>query len=241
MSSEISIDRTAKAGSRGSRAGHHDGHDALQPWQLFTLAGLAGATAVVFATRESGPAGVILLSITVGAAAWMGLAAWRTLAALFGLHVTATTEVLGGRTRAALERDKVLVLRAIRDLEFDRAMGKVSEKDFAEMNTRLRNRAAGILKQLDRGAGYRDEIEHELQKRLGPAGLKASDYAAPPGAPALTARDGSTPVAPGLTMRDGSRPVAAAVPSDGYTCTCGTLNDIDARFCKTCGSRLEAA
>ena len=51
--------------------------------------------------------------------------------------------MLGGRTRAALEREKTLVLRSIKELEFDRAMGKVSEKDFAEMSARLRARAAG--------------------------------------------------------------------------------------------------
>ena len=33
-----------------------------------------------------------------------------------------------GRTRAALEREKALTLRAIKELEFDRAMGKVSER-----------------------------------------------------------------------------------------------------------------
>ena len=51
--------------------------------------------------------------------------------------------MLGGRTRAALEREKTLSLRSIKELEFDRAMGKVSEKDFAEMGARLRARAAG--------------------------------------------------------------------------------------------------
>jgi hypothetical protein len=46
-------------------------------------------------------------------------------------------------------------------------MGKVSEKDFAEMGGRLRARAAGLMRQLDAGAGYRDEIEKEIVKRLG--------------------------------------------------------------------------
>ena len=181
MSSETSTDR-----------------DQLQPWQFFTLAGLAGATAVVFVSRDAGPAGAILLSLTVGAAAFVGVAAWRTFGPLGGADIEDRAEVLGGRTRAALDREKTLVLRAIKDLEFDRAMGKVSEKDFAEMSARLRARATGLIRQLDRGAGYRDQIERELARRV-PAVSRAS------------------------------------------ACTCGTVNDADARFCKACGRQLTAA
>jgi hypothetical protein len=142
-------------------------HDQLQPWQLFTLAGLAGATAVVFVARDAGPAGVILLSLTVGAAAFAGLTAWRTLAPLAGIQLLPPIEFLGGRARAALERDKLLVLRALKDLEFDRAMGKVADKDYAEMSAKLRSRAAALLRELDASATHRDEIEREVARRLG--------------------------------------------------------------------------
>ncbi len=40
-----------------------------------------------------------------------------------------------------MEREKALVLRSIKELEFDRAMGKVSPRDFDEMSTRLRELA----------------------------------------------------------------------------------------------------
>jgi hypothetical protein len=235
MSSETSINaadnvrRSAVNARRDSHVG--SGSDALQPWQLFTLAGLAAATVVVFMTRETGPAGVILLSLTVGAAAWMGFAAWRALAPLFGFQVMRTTEVLGGRTRAALERDKALVLRAIRDLEFDRAMGKVSEKDFADMNGRLRARAARILRQLDRGAGYRDEIERELNKRLGNGGTKV---------PLNVEATGRVSAGTKVPAYAGSETAGPSV-SGAKLCACGTANDVDARFCKSCGARVEAA
>ena len=39
--------------------------DTLQPWQLFTLAGLIGATVVVFVSTGQTPAGIILLSLTI--------------------------------------------------------------------------------------------------------------------------------------------------------------------------------
>ena len=43
--------------------------------------------------------------------------------------------------RDDLEREKALVLRSIKELEFDHAMGKVSDADFAELRARLRARA----------------------------------------------------------------------------------------------------
>ena len=172
--------------------------DAFQPWQLFTLAGLIGATVVVFISRGETPAGVILLSLIIFGAALVGYAAWRTFAPFAGAEDIAAPQMLGGRTRAGLEREKALVLRAIKDLEFDRAMGKVSEKDFTEMGTRLRVRAAGLMRQLDAGAGYRQEIEQELARRV-------------------------------------------TVPANP-TCTgCGTANETDARFCKSCGAALRTA
>ena len=41
---------------------------------------------------------------------------------------------IGGRTRVALEREKALVLRSIKELEFDFAMGKIAKADFDEMS-----------------------------------------------------------------------------------------------------------
>ena len=76
-------------------------------------------------------------------------------------------EPLSERMRSTLEREKALTLRSIKELEFDRAMGKVSAKDFDEMAGRLRTRAIGLMKQLDHDdAGFRALIERDLQTRL---------------------------------------------------------------------------
>ena len=140
--------------------------DTLQPWQLFTLAGLIGATVVVFVSRGQTPAGIILLSLTVFTAAVVGIATWRTLGPLAAEEERALPHVAGGRTRVGLEREKALALRSIKELEFDRAMKKVSEKDFVEMSGRLRARAARIMRQLDAGATYREQIEKEVASRV---------------------------------------------------------------------------
>ena len=186
----------------------------LQPWQFFTLAGLIGATVVVFLSEGQSPAGIVLLSLVIFGAAGVGIAAWRMFSPLAGTNEPAGPQIFGGRTRAALEREKTLVLRAIKDLEFDHAMGKVSEKDFSDMSSRLRGRAAGLIRQLDSGTSYRQAIEAEIEKRVGP-------------------KPESKPAAAAETV--------ATVPEETRTkicLSCCTQNDPDARFCKGCGYQL---
>ena len=207
MSSETSTDTLAP-----HRASVRGGDPALAPWQLFTLAGLIGATIVVFVSRGQTPAGIVLLSLTIFTAAFVGVAAWRTLAPFTGGDDRRVRPVIGGRTRAALEREKTLVLRSIKDLEFDRAMGKVSQKDFDEMSTRLRSRAARLIGQLDAGADYRNEIDKEIARRIG---TKSEARAAE---------------------------VGSGVAGPPRACpACGRDSDFDARFCKHCGANMEAS
>jgi hypothetical protein len=146
----------------------------LPSWQLFALAGLVGATIVVFVSRGQSPAAIILLSLVVFAAAAVGAAALRTLVPFARGDDGLSVPVVGGRARAAIDREKTLVLRSIKELEFDHAMGKVSDQDFAEMGQRLRMRAAGLMRQLDAGAEYSTQIEQELTRRLAEAGIAAA-------------------------------------------------------------------
>jgi hypothetical protein len=137
----------------------------LQPWQFFVLAALGCATAVTFIARGQGPAAVILLGLLMATAALVGYAMLRAVRPLV-LPEDDRTVMIGQRTRVALEREKMLALRSIKELEFDRAMGRVSDEDFKEMSGRLRTRAARLMRQLDAGTGYREQIERELEKRL---------------------------------------------------------------------------
>jgi hypothetical protein len=138
----------------------------LEPWQFFVLAALGCATAALFATRGQSVTSIILVTVLMGAAALVGVAALRMLRPLVSGDVDRTA-MIGERTRAALEREKMLSLRAIKELEFDRAMGKLAESDWQEMSGRLRARAGRLMRQLDAGVGYRDRIERELAARLG--------------------------------------------------------------------------
>ncbi len=159
----------------------------IQPWQFFVLAALGCATAVTFVVRGQGLTVVVLVTVMMATIALVGLAAVRTIRPLVAPHDDRTV-VIGQRTRAALEQEKGIVLRSIKELEFDHAMRKISDEDFTEMSTRLRARAARLMSSLDAGAGYRAQIERDLAKRLGETTEKAT-AAAPVCAKCSTAND----------------------------------------------------
>ena len=187
---------------------------AFRPWHFFVLASLVAATAAVLMAPRPTPEHLVLISATLAAAGLVGAAFHRTLLPLVLPGADQWSEPLGQRSRAALEREKTLVLRSIKELEFDRAMGKVAEADFNEMVGRLRARAMNLMKQLDQGTSYREMIERDLQKVQVQHGGSTQGF--------------TTKVQP-----EGSMRAAANV------CACGTKNDPDARFCKNCGAKLE--
>ena len=147
----------------------------------------------------------VAVGVAIATVAWVAATAARTVAPLVAPELGEQTEMLGGRTRAALEREKLLVLRSIKEVEFDRAMGKISDADFHEVAARLRARAAGLLRQLDAdSSGYRVLIEREL----------GDESRARPGAsqpPAASARGRRRPMPASArghvrVVRDGQRP-----------------------------------
>jgi ribosomal protein L40E len=137
----------------------------LQPWQFFLLGGMLAATATVIVATGQAPANIIILSLTVVSVSFVGLGAYRILSPLVSDQPEAPLTI-GGRTRVAMEREKSLVLRSIKELEFDYAMGKIAKPDFDEMSSRLRNRALGLMRQLDAGGGYKEQIQKEVEQRL---------------------------------------------------------------------------
>lgn len=211
------------------------GQDAgFQPWHFFVLASLAAATVAVLMSRQSAPEHLILISLMIAAAGGAAAGVYRMLAPLTARDTAFAGQRQSDRARAALEREKGLVLRSIKELEFDRAMGKVSPRDFDEMSARLRARAMMLIRQADEGgSGYRELIERELSARLVTRALGAAGR---PGA--VASADEGTAAAP-----ERSEPAfAAAAPTRTAApacAACGTANDADAAFCKRCGTALD--
>ena len=210
----------------------------LPPWQFFLLCGMLGATAVVIVATGQSIANILILSATIVAASFVGLGAYRMLAPLVTPAVPSAPVVAGGRTRAALEREKTLALRTIKELEFDFAMGKIAQADFDEMSGRLRRRAMGLIQQLDATSGYREQIERELASVIGAAAPAPGTPLSEPGtAPGTQHPAPGTPHSAPATAPGTQHPA----PGTRSSCpTCGTANDADARFCKQCGTSLRS-
>ena len=227
----LEADGPAKPTPAGPAAGgpaqHAEPDAGFRAWHFFVLVSLAASTAAVLMSRRSSPEHLILISFTIGAAGVAAAAFYRTLVPLTVRDVSRLSDRPSERALAAIEREKALVLRSIKELEFDRAMGKVSPRDFDEMSGRLRARAIMLMKQVDAGSsGYRELIERELQHRLKTRAVQGAGSA-----------PGPDPAEPGAGAAE-----IAALPGAARACTaCGTANDHDAAFCKRCGTALAAS
>ncbi|HRJ40473.1 MAG: hypothetical protein KJZ86_22465 [Caldilineaceae bacterium] len=115
-------------------------------------------------------------------------------------------------------KDSVLV--AIKDLDFDRQVGKLSEEDYQRFNYRLRQQAIGYLQQIDKLAPQSAHLDEALEVEI-----------------ARLRKTRTTPVA----VNGKAAPVAevAVLAGDAPTrfCTnCGQALAGQHKFCANCGT-----
>ncbi len=129
---------------------------------------LAVAAAVgSYAAWSGGRSAVAFL---VGATLALGWVVWLAFHAAQALVKDAPTVEAGaivtGKRRKELEREKQSLLKALKELDFDHQMGKVSDKDFADIGATYRARAIRVMRQLDdAGRDYETMIAAEVGKR----------------------------------------------------------------------------
>ncbi len=78
------------------------------------------------------------------------------------LSKTVAAKGSGAEDELRIQRD--IVFAAIKDLEMDREMGRVSEEDFEQLNAGYRQQAIDVLKKIDRAGNgmHRKRLEDEL-------------------------------------------------------------------------------
>ena len=142
---------------------------------------------------------------------------WLSVRNLSGETPLSIDEALGLGAPTAAEEEKRAILRALKDLEFERSVGKISEQDYLEFSTRYRAEAKRLISAVDESLGPVQALAEELvSARLARAGLEP-DVQGPESSPPASAPD------------------ARSCPS------CKTDNDLDAVFCKRCGARFDEA
>lgn len=203
------------------------------------------AAAVVGSILSAGPALLVLAAgILLGTIALF----WASLRTLTGDAPLAEEleHASFSASNDALANRKKMLLRALKDLESEQAVGKIDAKDYGILSSRYREEIKDLMREMDESIEpHVKAAERALQKHLAKVGLVGDPFRAPGKAAqakdeALERDETPNPTddrtddetdheteddAPQVT----SRPVCTA---------CSTSNEIDAKFCKSCGATL---
>jgi hypothetical protein len=180
------------------------------------LACVAAAIVVGFVASV----GSALLVLASGALLGTIALLWASVRTLSGdAPLPADLELLAAQHRDvdALAEQKRRVLRALKDLEGERALGKIDEADYEALAMQYREEAKALMRQMD------DDVAPALAE----AERVAREY---------LAKQGLGPSATSDATAD------AANARERVTCpACAASNEIDAAFCKKCGATMKKA
>jgi hypothetical protein len=163
-----------------------DDDDAPLDRRLVEYATLGFPTLVLLGTALAGwvlgpPAAVLVLA----GGALVGVIAlfWSSLRTLVGETPLSGADAYALGAPRAEEEQKQAVLRALKDLEFERSVGKISDEDYRELVAKYRAEAKRLLRVLDEEAQpRRQHVEALVAKRLRRAGLADAAVAGAAGA-----------------------------------------------------------
>jgi hypothetical protein len=132
-------------------------------WLLAAIAGgVMSSVAVGFLIAA---AGALTLVITL---------MWTSVQSLTGGTALGFEEALGMGAPSKVEEEKRAVLRALKDLEFELSVGKISPEDYAELWAKYRAQARRLIQTVDETlAPARQEVEKAIAVRLEKARIPA--------------------------------------------------------------------
>ena len=177
---------------------------------------------------------VILGMLVAGAVAAFVAWPWRMqrkmLRPAFGAAATPHGEALAERREA--------VLTALRDLDFDRAVGKVIEEDYSPLRQALLTEAVAVMAQLD---DERATVEADLDALIEAEVLAVSQTLGAEHRGDEPAGDGACPAC-GRAFRPGDLYCAGCGARLHIPCPeCGRVARLDDLFCASCGAKLALA
>jgi hypothetical protein len=149
-----------------------------------TLVAVLPVVTIVSAVVVGVALGVELSLLVIAGGALAGVIAllWASVQSLTGESPLTLEEAMTLGAPSAEEEQKRAVLRALKDLDFERSVGKISDEDYAELSARYRAEAKRLMQILDEGAQpERERAEKALRERIAKsaeAEAKAAEKAA---------------------------------------------------------------
>ncbi|HEY0710507.1 MAG TPA: hypothetical protein VGG33_27125 [Polyangia bacterium] len=145
---------------------------------------VSAAGALLFGLLVAGlrsPAPLVILTLGGIALGVCAIALYRVVEPVLrpAAWTARTQDAQASVRRHELEREKQLVLKAIREIEHDFQMRKISEADHRELTHRYRARAMRLIREIDAGDDFRGLIEAELKTRLAAQSATATAPATP--------------------------------------------------------------
>jgi len=113
------------------------------------------------------------LVLAAGALALVITLMWSSVQSLTGGSQLGFEEALGLGAPSKVEEQKRAVLRALKDLEYERGVGKISAEDYAELSARYREEARRLIQSVDEALRPAQQfVEADLARRLAAEGFR---------------------------------------------------------------------
>lgn len=154
--------------------------------------------------------GVLVLAVGAMLAAITTL--WNSVRALFGETPLTREDALAIGAPSAEEEQKRAVLRAIKDVEFEKSVGKITQHDYEVLVAHYRAEAKRLLRQIDTASQpERERIELMVARHLRARGIEpgwlSSAPAEPSGdAPVIEPSEASDPLVDDADEREEASP-----------------------------------
>jgi hypothetical protein len=172
-----------------------------------------GALAVALFASVGSALLVLAAGVLIGTIALL----WASVRTLSGdAPLPEDLEALAARAHDvdALAERKNMLLRALKDMEHERAIGRVDAADYEAITADYRAQVKEIMKEMDADVAPRRARAEAIAKEF------------------LAKKD--------LRTKDAEPPPPAKADGDRVRCaTCGTSNEADAAFCKKCGAKQQ--
>lgn len=179
--------------------------------------------AVILGMTKGLPAAILALAAGVLLGAIMLF--WESLRVLVGeAPLPDNLESFNGSAQGIdilTSRKKMLVV-SLKDLERERALGKLEVEDYTQLSLSYREELKVILRRIDQDLEpYREKAEEAIRAHLERRGLLGKERAA-------------------SSSRQETEEVV--LQEERVLCKeCGTSNEMDAHFCKGCGAELASS